>query len=117
MIEPATMEKTYQRAAHELRQNLWQGNLWGTDYPMMAMTAARLSKPTEAVDWLLQPATLNQYTPNGFCAGWYLPGNGGLLWAVAMMAAGWDGAPPGHAPGFPTDGSWSVRWEGLKPIP
>ena len=36
----------------------------------------------------------------------YLPGNGGLLAAVAMMAAGWDGAPGGHAPGFPADGSW-----------
>jgi hypothetical protein len=117
LIEPPVMEKTYQRAAEELRQDLWKGNLWGTDYPMMAMTAARLGKPGEAVQWLLHQATLNQYTPNGFCAGWYLPGNGGLLWAIAMMAAGWDGAPSGHAPGFPNDGSWSVRWEGLKPIP
>ena len=47
----------------------------------------------------------------------YLPGNGGLLYAVAMMAAGWDGAPDGNAPGFPRDGRWVVRWEGLRRAP
>jgi hypothetical protein len=31
-----------------------------------------------------------------------------------MMAAGWDGAPDKNAPGFPSDGSWIVKWEGLK---
>jgi hypothetical protein len=82
-----------------------------------AMTAARLGKQKEAIDWLLHPTHLNNYSPNGFCDGWYLPGNGGLLWAAAMMAAGWDGAFPRHAPGFPDDGQWSVRWEGLKPAP
>ncbi len=34
-----------------------------------------------------------------------------------MMAAGWDGAPKRHAPGFPDDGNWNVRWEGLSPAP
>jgi hypothetical protein len=47
----------------------------------------------------------------------YLPGNGGLLTAVAMMAAGWDGAPDRHAPGFPDDGSWQVRWENFHRMP
>ena len=47
----------------------------------------------------------------------YLPGNGGLLAAVAMMAAGWDGAPEASAPGFPRDGSWTVRWNGLRRMP
>ena len=117
LLDPTVMEHTYERAARELRSGQWKGNLWGCDYPMMAMTAARLGKQKEAVDWLLCPTRLNNYTPNGLCAGWYLPGNGGLLWAVAMMAAGWDGTFPPHAPGFPDDGQWSVRWEGLKPAP
>jgi hypothetical protein len=39
------------------------------------------------------------------------------LYAVAMMAAGWDGAPKKNAPGFPDNGQWVVRWEGLKPAP
>jgi hypothetical protein len=47
----------------------------------------------------------------------YLPGNGGLLTATAMMAAGWDGAPDRHAPGFPDDGTWKVRWENLRRLP
>jgi hypothetical protein len=45
----------------------------------------------------------------------YLPGNGGVLAAAAMMAAGWDGGPEQPAPGFPAD--WNVRFEGLRPLP
>src|SRR5689334_11995846 len=41
-------------------------------------------------------------------------GNGGLADAVATMAAGWHGATASHAPGFPSDGSWTVRLEGLN---
>ena len=47
----------------------------------------------------------------------YLPGNGGVLAAVAMMAAGWDGAPEKRAPGFPDNGKWKVRWENLRTMP
>ena len=35
---------------------------------------------------------------------------------IAVMAAGWDGEP-GLAPGFPHDGSWQVRTEGLLRAP
>jgi ribonuclease R len=44
----------------------------------------------------------------------YLPGNGALLTAVAMMCAGWDGCKEPLNPGFPKDGKWDVRWEGLQ---
>jgi hypothetical protein len=61
----------------------------------------------------------NRYLPNGH--NWqrqnlpcYLPGNGGLLYAIATMAGGWQNAPQKHAPGFPQDGSWTVRCEGLN---
>ena len=46
----------------------------------------------------------------------YLPGNGGLLAAVSLMAGGWDGAD-GPAPGFPDDGTWDVQCEGFSPWP
>ncbi len=36
--------------------------------------------------------------------------------AVALMVAGWDGAPRA-TPGFPADGRWVIRSEGLKPLP
>ncbi|MGA7720179.1 MAG: hypothetical protein WCA84_03300 [Ignavibacteriaceae bacterium] len=31
--------------------------------------------------------------------------------------SGWDGAPKLNAPGFPNDGNWNLRWEGLKTFP
>jgi hypothetical protein len=94
---------------------------WGWDYPLVAMTAARLGEPELAVDALMMNTPKNRYHPNGhnfqrtgLTA--YLPGNGGLLSAVAMMAAGWDSAATQHTPGFPTTG-WSVREEALRGLP
>ncbi len=86
------------------------------------MTAARLGEPQIAVDALLLDIRKNTYRPNGHNhqrpgLTIYLPGNGGLLNAVAMMAAGWDGAPNRHAPGFPDNGRWAVCWEGLRYAP
>jgi len=46
----------------------------------------------------------------------YLPGNGGVLLATAMMCAGYEGCTTEN-PGFPKDGTWKVKWEGLNPIP
>jgi hypothetical protein len=106
---------------------VWQNwnwpDTWGWDYPLVAMTAARLGQADRAVDALLLDTPKNVYRTNGHNhqrpgLTIYLPGNGGLLTAVAMMAAGWDGAPKDkHAPGFPDDGSWHVRWEGLRRMP
>jgi hypothetical protein len=101
-------------------RDTWQWHrVWGWDFPWVAMAAARLGEPQLAVDTLLKRAGRNNgYDGRGACTGGpgpYLPGNGGLLYAVAMMAAGWDGAPARHAPGFPDNGLWNVRWEGLKP--
>jgi hypothetical protein len=95
-------------------------SMWGWDCGMMAMTAARLGEPARAVDALLKDSPKNVFSRNGHnfnTPGFlniYLPGNGALLAAVSMMAAGWDGGPSGNAPGFPSDGSWTVNWEGLK---
>ncbi len=95
---------------------------WGWDYPMMAMCAARLGEPERAVDALLLDTPKNHYALNGQVyqrpgLTIYLPANGGLLYAAAMMAAGWDGAPKKNAPGFPDNGQWNVRWENLRPAP
>jgi hypothetical protein len=97
----------------------WDGS-WGWDFPLMAMASSRVGEPKLAVDALLNPSIKNQYDERGLNlrgTAPYLPGNGGLLYAVALMAAGWDGAPKRNAPGFPDDGSWTVRWEDLKPAP
>ena len=94
---------------------------WGWDFPMTAMTATRLSMPEKAIDALLMPITTNTYLPNGHNyqderLTIYLPGNGGLLAAIAMMCAGYDGCKINN-PGIPKNGKWKVRWEGLKKMP
>ncbi len=97
------------------------GKTWGWDYPMTAMCAARIGLPEKAVDALLMDRRTNTYLVNGhnYQDGRlrvYLPGNGGLLTAVAMMCAGWDGSE-GKNPGFPNNGQWKVKWEGLDVMP
>jgi len=94
------------------------GSVWGWDFPMAAMAAARAGLPALALEFLLMDSPKNQYLPNG-CnyqrenLPAYFPGNGGLLAAVAMMAGGWSGSV-GEAPGFPKDGKWGVRCEGFR---
>jgi hypothetical protein len=96
----------------------WDWNrCWGWDFPWMAMAAARTGQARIAVDALLKDTSKNSYSVEGINGGWYVPGNGGLLYAVAMMAAGWDGGSDRPAPGFPDDGKWVVKWEGLKKAP
>lgn len=114
-VEKETMRRTL-RAAIER----WQWDkTWGWDYPMTAMTAARLGETSIAVDALMMQTEKNRYLPNGH--NWqranlpcYLPGNGGLLYAIALMAGGWKNGPNGNAPGFPSDGTWTVHSEGLR---
>jgi hypothetical protein len=90
---------------------------WGWDFPAIAMCAARLGQPRLAVDALLMDVGKNQFLASGHnrqdaSLPVYLPANGGLLAAVALMAGG----PGGRASGFPDDGSWRVEHEGLTHI-
>jgi hypothetical protein len=114
--------ETMRRTLLRVRESWQWDQTWGWDYPLAAMTAARAGEPELAVKLLLMETPKNRYLPNGHNyqrpgLTIYLPGNGGLLAAAAMMAAGWDGAPKRHAPGFPPGGGWVVRWEGLHTMP
>jgi len=101
-VDMETMRRTLKKT-----MATWQWDrTWGWDYPLTAMTAARLGEPKIAVDALMMTTEKNRYLPNGH--NWqrqnlpcYLPGNGGLLYAIAMMKAS----------GFPADGSWTVTFE------
>jgi protein-glucosylgalactosylhydroxylysine glucosidase len=114
-VDRETMRRTLNKTLKEWK---WD-ETWGWDYPLTAMTAARLGEGKIAVDALMMKTEKNRYLQNGHnyqrpnlpC---YLPGNGGLLYAIAMMVAGWKNAPREHAPGFPNDGTWKVNWEGLN---
>jgi hypothetical protein len=90
-----------------------------------ALTAARLGETETAVHIVTMQTKADRFMnsgyvrrpkePNGCPA--YLPVNASLLLAVGTMAAGWDGAPDVAAPGFPHDGKWVVRAEGLNRMP
>jgi len=117
-IDLETMRNTLERVIQSWD---WQST-WGWDYPLIAMTAARVGKPEIAVRALMLDVQKNRFLNNGHNyqddrLPIYLPGNGGLLAAVAMMAAGWEGAPDVDSPGFPKDGNWVVKHEGLFPLP
>jgi hypothetical protein len=100
----------------------WNWNkTWGWDYPLTAMSATRLGMPEKAIEALLMPVQKNTYLTNGHNyqdnrLTLYLPGNGGILAAVAMMCAGWDGCTVKN-PGIPKNKQWKVKWEGLSKMP
>jgi hypothetical protein len=98
----------------------WNFNhTWGWDFPMVAMAAARTNNPGKAIDMLLHESQGFQFDEHGLASGGpypYFPSNGALLTAVAMMAAGWDGAVV-DSPGFPKDGQWVVKHEGFNKMP
>lgn len=85
---------------------------YGWDFPLLAMTAARLGDAERAVHWLLDAN--NQFDAVGMPVGGtrvatpYFPAAAGLLLAVGMMAGGWDGF---EGPVFPE--GWDVVLEGF----
>ncbi|KAI1639131.1 Six-hairpin glycosidase-like protein [Biscogniauxia mediterranea] len=90
---------------------------WGR--PALAVGAARDGEPARAVgwvtrfgEWVFDDAGFAVRGGDGGTPPPYMPGNAGFLFAMAYMAAGWQGSE-GHAPGFPKDGSWIVKHEGL----
>ena len=127
-VDRATMNRTLNSV---LRDWDWETKIWGWDYPMIAMTAARLGRPETAINILLRDGPNNLYLSNGHCPQRvdespsstrkreipvYLPANGAFLSAVALMVAGWDGCDR-KFPGFPDDGTWKILAEGLKQLP
>jgi hypothetical protein len=102
-------------------EKVWDFNrVWGWDFPRVAMNAARLGQPDHVVNMLLHSLQRFAFDEHGFVGGGntypYIPSNGGLLYAVAMMTVGWDGSKIPQ-PGSPSDGSWVLKWEGLTKAP
>jgi len=139
--DPRTMRRTLRATeAHwDLRQT------WGWDFPMAAMTAARLGQREQAVEWLLRDLPNNRWGVSGMTPRVHLEGETQLVGPAAGQArAGPDGpgfaraaetyfpsngslllavammsagwdGSQGPAPGFPK--GWKVRAEGVRPVP
>jgi hypothetical protein len=117
LFDKETMQRTFDYVWDHWE---WE-ETWGWDFPLTAMTAVRLGQPERAIDALFMQPETNTYLVNGhnYQDGrlrLYLPGNGGLLTAVAMMCAGYDGCTI-EEPGIPKNGKWNVQWEDLSPMP
>ncbi|MFT3996923.1 MAG: hypothetical protein QM667_05920 [Asticcacaulis sp.] len=107
-VDKPTMRRTLDRMKRDwdLRQT------WGWDYAMIAMTAARLSAPEEAVDWLFFDAKNNRYGKSGMTPRVHLDAHAAAFvptatGAGAQVDAGPDG--PGYQRAaetyFPSNGS------------
>jgi len=87
-------------------------NLYGWDFPLLAITAARLGDGEQAVRWLLNSS--NQVNMVGMPEGGtrvptpYFPASAGMLLAVGMMAGGWRGRE-----GMVFPEGWDVESEGF----
>jgi hypothetical protein len=113
-INPQIMAETVRRV-----RTTWDfTRVWGWDFPVCAMAAARTNQPDLAIDFLTMDAPMNRYLPNG-CnfqranVPAYFPGNGGLLSATAMMSGGWTDGPKTPLPGWPKNNQWNVKAEGF----
>lgn len=112
-------EKTFKKTLDQVYSTWNFGHVWGWDFPMLAMAAARTGNPNWAIDFLLYPSPNFQFDEHGLATGGpfpYFPSNGALLTAVAMMIGGWDGAT-NEFPGFPKDGTWKIKAENFNKLP
>ncbi len=122
-IDLETERRTFDEVNRRSRTGLKRWTSWSMGQG--AMTAARLGETDVAVGIVTNDSPAARFRANGLvpraaepldCPA-FLPVNASLLDAVGLMAAGWEGAPPVSAPGFPQDGSWTVRAEGLNRMP
>ena len=141
-VDPAAMRRTL--AATEAHWDLRQ--TWGWDFPVVAMTAARLGDPEKAVEWLFRDFPNNRWGVSGMTPRVHLeeerqlvgpaaattgqssdgPGyaraaetyfpSNGSLLLAVGMMAAGWDGSSGTAPGFPRRG-WNVRAEGIRPLP
>ncbi|KRA67273.1 hypothetical protein ASD89_03475 [Caulobacter sp. Root656] len=109
-VDRETMRRTLRAVERDwdLRQT------WGWDYPMVAMTAARLGEPDKAVDWLFFDAKNNQFGLSGMTPRVHLDAHAQAFVPTSAGAGAPAGAPVGQdGPGysraaetyFPSNGS------------
>ncbi|QDS77139.1 hypothetical protein FKW77_001225 [Venturia effusa] len=93
--DPLLNHTTFTATVHKVHE-VWNFSAsYGWDFPLLALTAAKMGKAEEAVNWLLHEDS--KFNEVGMPVGGfrvptpYFPAAGALLLAVGMMAGGWDG--------------------------
>jgi hypothetical protein len=122
-IDPAAMRRTFEA----VEQNWDMRQTWGWDFPMMAMTAARLGEREKAVAWLFADLKNNQWGVTGMTPRVHLDAHAEELVPVSAGAGGVATAVNPDGPGyrraaetyFPSNGSlllavglMAAGWEG-----
>jgi hypothetical protein len=124
LIDSDRIDREVMRNTLHLVEKCWDySTLWGWDFALMAMTAVRLNEPETAIELILKETWKNCYLTSGnnMQIGrkdlpLYLPGNGSLLLAAAIMTAGYEGCDR-ETPGFPDNGEWIVEYENIDKLP
>jgi hypothetical protein len=123
IVDTGIMHATFNEIHRRSKDGVRRWASWALG--QAAATATRLGDFETAVDIITIASPRVRFLPQGYvrrpaepdgCPA-YMPFNGSFLNAVGLMAGGWDGAPEGLAPGFPKNGKWVVRAEGLMPMP
>ncbi|KAF2009606.1 hypothetical protein BU24DRAFT_455553 [Aaosphaeria arxii CBS 175.79] len=120
---PAVDKDVALKTADKVWQVWTDDKIRGWGRPVLAINSARIGNPKRAIYhltaydyWKFDDAGFAIRGGDGGTPPPFMPGNAGFLYAVAYMAAGWQGSH-GNAPGFPDDGTWDVRHEGLRQAP
>ncbi|KAK6071709.1 hypothetical protein SCUP515_07713 [Seiridium cupressi] len=118
-VDPEVALRTADKVWEEWGDSAIRG--WGR--PVLAINSARIGNPERAIYhltaydyWQFDDAGFAVRGGDGGTPPPFMPGNAGFLYAVAYMVAGWQGSE-GDAPGFPDDGTWTVKHEGLLKAP
>lgn len=116
---PAVDPLVARRTADKVWEVWGDAQIRGWGRPVLAINSARIGNPQRAIHhltafdyWEFDDAGFAIRGGDGGTPPPFMPGNAGFLLAVAYCAAGWQGST-GDTPGFPHDGSWAVKHEGL----
>ncbi|KAJ4398330.1 hypothetical protein N0V91_010306 [Didymella pomorum] len=116
---PAVDSNVALRTANKVWDIWGDARIRGWGRPVLAINSARIGNPERAIYqltaydyWKFDDAGFAIRGGDGGTPPPFMPGNAGFLLAVAYCAAGWQDSQ--DTPGFPKDGSWDVKHEGLR---